>query len=94
MIFLLGSLAINAHGQDWFERLKSSASNEELHDFLYAMPKGGDLHQHMASGSIFPEWFYDAAMTQMELGHRYYVKQKINNCETAMFGRRHKRICC
>ena len=84
-IFLLGSVALNAHGQDWFERFKSSASNEELHDFLYAMPKGGDLHQHM-SGSIFPEWFYDAAMTQTELGHRYYVKQKINNCETAMFG--------
>ncbi|MBT5053073.1 MAG: hypothetical protein HOM69_07595, partial [Gammaproteobacteria bacterium] len=41
----------------WFEDFKASATDAELHDFLYSMPKGGDLHQHL-SGSIFSEWWW------------------------------------
>ena len=39
----------------WFEAFKVRATPLELHDFLWAMPKGGDLHLHI-TGSIFPEW--------------------------------------
>jgi adenosine deaminase CECR1 len=45
----------------WFERFKAEATDEELYRFLYAMPKGGDLHNHL-SGSILSEWFYDLAL--------------------------------
>lgn len=63
----------------WFETFKREASDEELYRFLYAMPKGGDLHNHL-SGSIRSEWFFDLALAQAERGYRYYTRVKINNC--------------
>jgi len=41
---------------DRFEVIKQSASPADLYTFLYALPKGGDLHNH--SGSERPEWIY------------------------------------
>ncbi|WP_084566966.1 adenosine deaminase family protein [Congregibacter litoralis] len=63
----------------WFEAFKGEASDEELYRFLYAMPKGGDLHNHL-SGSIRSEWFYELALAQQKNGYRYYTRVKINNC--------------
>ena len=63
----------------WFEQFKARASAEELYRFLYAMPKGGDLHNHL-SGSIRSEWFYDLALAQAVHGYRYYTRVRINNC--------------
>ncbi|WP_439106071.1 adenosine deaminase family protein [Congregibacter sp.] len=65
----------------WFETFKREASDEELYRFLYAMPKGGDLHNHL-SGSIRSEWFYDLALAQSDRGYRYYTRVKINNCRS------------
>ncbi|MEO0437832.1 MAG: adenosine deaminase [Pseudomonadota bacterium] len=82
---LLGSINVSAAVPSadaigpWFEVFKERASDEELYRFLYAMPKGGDLHNHV-SGSILSEWFYDMALAQSELGYRYYTRVKINNC--------------
>ena len=55
---LLGPPAVMADNgfSVWFENFKKSATDAELHAFLYAMPKGGDLHQHL-SGSVFVEWW-------------------------------------
>ena len=63
----------------WFEQFRERASDEELYRFLYAMPKGGDLHNHL-SGSIRSEWFYDLALAQADNGYRYYTRVAINNC--------------
>ena len=63
----------------WFEAFKETATDEELYRFLYAMPKGGDLHNHL-SGSIIPEWFLDLALAQEERGYTYYTRVRINNC--------------
>ncbi|MBT5197006.1 MAG: adenosine deaminase, partial [Gammaproteobacteria bacterium] len=46
---------------DWFEDFKDEATKEQLHQFLYEMPKGGDLHLHM-SGSGFSEWWFELAL--------------------------------
>ena len=46
---------------EWFEAFKTRATPSELHDFLWAMPKGGDLHLHI-TGSIFPEWWLELAL--------------------------------
>jgi adenosine deaminase CECR1 len=62
-----------------FEQFKASASDEELYRFLYAMPKGGDLHNHL-SGSIRSEWFYDLALAQAARGYRFFTRVRINNC--------------
>jgi adenosine deaminase CECR1 len=63
----------------WFEGFKAQATDEELYRFLFAMPKGGDLHNHL-SGSIRSEWFYDLALDQAGRGYRYYTRVRINNC--------------
>jgi len=39
-----------------FEEIKHRAKPVELYTFLYALPKGGDLHNH--SGAERPEWTY------------------------------------
>ncbi len=41
---------------DRFEEIKKTAKPAELYTFLYALPKGGDLHNH--SGSERPEWIF------------------------------------
>lgn len=73
--------AIQSKADDtWFESFKMQASDRDLYRFLYAMPKGGDLHNHM-SGSGFPEWWYELALEQESLGYKFYTKVRINNCK-------------
>jgi len=64
---------------DWFERFKDEATDAALHRFLYAMPKGGDLHLHL-TGSAFPEWLHEVALAEAAQGIAYYVKTRIDNC--------------
>lgn len=68
-----------ASSDAWFELFKKSASDQQLYTFLYGMPKGGDLHNHL-SGAGFPEWWYELALEQKKRGFTYYTKIKINNC--------------
>jgi len=79
--WLLAGGHTTAHA-DWFEEFKDSATPARLHQLLFAMPKGGDLHLHLG-GSVFSEWYYDLAIDQADNGYRYYSKQRINNCEGA-----------
>ena len=70
-----------AHASEkWFEDFKKNATDLELYQFLYALPKGGDLHNHL-SGSNFSEWWYELAVDKkINRGYQYYTKVKINNC--------------
>lgn len=63
----------------WFEQFKKTATDEQLYRFLYAMPKGGDLHNHL-SGSARAEWLYEMALEQEKNGYVYYTRVKIQNC--------------
>ena len=78
-----------ASEEQWFEDFKRQASPKQLYNFLYAMPKGGDLHHHL-TGSNFSEWWFDAATDQpLNGGYQYYSKIKVNNCRdygSDMFG--------
>jgi adenosine deaminase CECR1 len=65
--------------EKWFEDFKRSATPEQLYTFLYALPKGGDLHNHL-SGSVRSEWFWEAALAQEARGYVYYTKVRIQNC--------------
>ena len=87
----LASLLLCLSGQPatasdtWFETFKSSADDADLYRFLYALPKGGDLHNHL-TGSNFSEWWYDLATDQrLNGGYQYYTRVRINNC--AGYGR-------
>ena len=63
----------------WFEALKSRATDQELHQLLYEMPKGGDLHQHL-SGALFSEWWLDLALAASDDGYEYFTRVQLNNC--------------
>jgi adenosine deaminase CECR1 len=65
--------------EPWFEKLKAEATPLQLYTFLYALPKGGDLHNHL-SGAGLSEWWWDAALAQEHNGYTYYTKVRINNC--------------
>ena len=79
-IGLVASPYVSANTDAWFEAFKAKATDKELYTFLYAMPKGGDLHNHL-SGAAFPEWWYELALAQKKRGFTYYTKVKINNCK-------------
>jgi adenosine deaminase CECR1 len=63
----------------WFEEVKSTATPAQLYRFLYAMPKGGDLHNHL-TGAVRSEWFWDAALAEASRGYVYYTRVRIANC--------------
>ena len=90
-IWLLCAAALvvgkSAQAEDWFEAFKDQASATELHTFLYAMPKGGDLHIHL-SGAVLSEWAYDHALAQASNGYQYFTKQRIDNCASGLDGPR------
>lgn len=80
-IALIGiSLHSNALQDDWFETFKANATDRQLYHFLYALPKGGDLHNHL-TGSNFVNWWYELATDETKNGgYRYYTRTAINNC--------------
>ena len=65
--------------EPWFESFKAKATPQQLYTFLYAMPKGGDLHNHL-TGAVRSEWYWDAAIASAERGYIYYTKTRIANC--------------
>ncbi|WP_052368198.1 adenosine deaminase family protein [Algiphilus aromaticivorans] len=67
-----------------FEVIKDSASAEQLYRFLYDLPKGGDLHNHLG-GSNRAEWWHEVAVdTERNGGYVYYTKTSIADCREAM----------
>ena len=58
----------------WFEAFKQQASDEQLYQFLYLLPKGGDLHNHL-SGSGLSEWWWQLASDQQRNGGYRYLTQ-------------------
>lgn len=61
-----------------FEAVKAS-SKADLYAFLYHLPKGGDLHNHLP-GAGLPEWWYEAALAERKNGYQYRTKVRFNNC--------------
>jgi adenosine deaminase CECR1 len=63
-----------------FEEIKKTATRDELYAFLWALPKGGDLHNHY--GLSFPptdlyEVATDPAVTK---GNVYYTRVRLSVC--------------
>lgn len=79
LLTLLASTGYPAAAGRWFDELKSTATPTQLYTFLYALPKGGDLHNHLG-GAARSEWLWAAALAQQEKGYSYYTKVRIENC--------------
>ncbi|TDF41383.1 adenosine deaminase [Alteromonadaceae bacterium M269] len=79
-LLLTSNAALSAPKTAWFEQFKQQATPEQMYRFLHAMPKGGDLHNHL-SGSNFSEWWYDLATDQQKNGgYHYFTKVIIKQC--------------
>ena len=80
LLLLQAQLAGAAAPSDrWFEDVKKNATPEQLYTFLYALPKGGDLHNHL-TGAAMADWMWDAALATEKQGYIYYTKVAIHNC--------------
>lgn len=81
MRVLLFSLALTASAlaapfSARFEEIKRTAKPAELYAFLYALPKGGDLHNHLG-GAIRSEWWYAVATDPARNGSEvFYTRTK------------------
>lgn len=73
--------AMAIESNQWFEEFKANASDEALYRLLYAMPKGGDLHNHL-SGSNHSQWWQELASDPAKNGgYQYYVKTSLKHCD-------------
>jgi adenosine deaminase CECR1 len=63
----------------WFEAVKVNATPQQMYRLLYALPKGGDLHNHL-TGAVRSEWYWDAAMAAEKRGYIYYTRTRFENC--------------
>ncbi len=78
--FALQFIAPAAHAAEpWFEAVKATATPAQLYRFLYALPKGGDLHNHL-TGAVRSEWYWDAALAAGAHGYVYYTRVRFENC--------------
>ena len=79
-LLIVSSAAMCKPASDWFSNFKNDATPEQLYHFLYMLPKGGDLHNHLG-GSNFSEWWYELAIQpERNGGYRYYTRTVINLC--------------
>ncbi|HUI79021.1 MAG TPA: hypothetical protein VLY24_13940 [Bryobacteraceae bacterium] len=63
-----------------FETIQKTATREQLYAFLWALPKGGDLHNHLG-GAFLAGQLYDAAIDPKRTnGNEFYTRTLINNC--------------
>ena len=77
---VLAGVAHAAGFSERFETIKDEATDEQLYRFLYDLPKGGDIHNHLG-GSSRSEWWFDLAVdTERNGGYVYYTKTAIEDC--------------
>ncbi len=58
VLLLLAGSAAAADFSARFDALRRAATPAQLYTLLYALPKGGDLHNHLG-GSDIPEWLWE-----------------------------------
>jgi adenosine deaminase CECR1 len=62
-----------------FAEIRKTAKPAELYAFLYALPKGGDLHNHLG-GAIRAEWWYAVATDPVRNGGDvFYTRTKFTS---------------
>ena len=63
-----------------YEAIKREGSPADLYRFLYALPKGGDIHHHMG-GSMLPQMWWDLATDPSRNGGQtFYTRHTLGDC--------------
>lgn len=63
---------------DHFESIKSSGDHVALYKFLYALPKGGDIHHHLGGGFLARRWYAIATDQRRNGGQTFYTRCRIS----------------
>ena len=63
-----------------FERIKQGAPREQLYRLLYAMPKGGDIHQHFNLANLAESWFLLATDPKITRNNVFYTRARPRDC--------------
>ena len=63
-----------------FERIKQAATREQLYRLLYAMPKGGDLHQHFNLANLAESWLLLATDPKVTRNNVFYTRARPRDC--------------
>lgn len=67
-----------------FREIQEVATAEELYTFLYATPKGGDLHNHFG-GANRSEWIWDVLTDSTRNGgEQFYARERFNAAPDAI----------
>ncbi len=63
-----------------FETIRNSASPSELYAFLFALPKGGDLHHHNGLSIYASVWYATATAAKTLQRNVFYTMTQLGNC--------------
>ena len=78
---LLWSGADAADFSAQFERIKTNATKAQLYAFLYAVPKGGDLHHHSGGSWQMDSLYQVATNIARNGGNRFYTRVRAGLCD-------------
>jgi adenosine deaminase CECR1 len=62
-----------------FEVIKRESTAEQLYRFLYALPKGGDIHHHLGGGFLPYMWYAVGTDPKRNGGQRFYTRYRVSN---------------
>ncbi|GAA6170101.1 hypothetical protein NBRC116591_39140 [Sessilibacter corallicola] len=80
--FFSQSGAADTHSkmEAWFKNFKTTATPQQMYNFVRALPKGGDLHHHL-TGSMYSEWWYELASNPASNGgYEYFTRVELLPC--------------
>ncbi|MBY0505829.1 MAG: hypothetical protein K2X03_18075 [Bryobacteraceae bacterium] len=85
-MFLLAASVASAQVtfDERFEQFKRTATPEQLYAFLYAMPKGGDLHHHGSLAAYPEEWFAAATDPAVTRGNTFFTRLRYSACPDSL----------
>ena len=63
-----------------FDEIRKSASPSELYAFLFALPKGGDLHHHNGHSTYASVWYAAATSPKTLARNSFYTMTQLGNC--------------
>ncbi len=78
--FTAASLEAQSDFSAVFERVKREATPQQLYAFLYAMPKGGDLHHHGTLAPFPEEWLAAATDMTVTKGNTFFARLRFSAC--------------
>jgi len=62
-----------------FEVIKRESTAEQLYRFLYALPKGGDIHHHLGGGFLPYMWYAVGTNPKRNGGQRFFTRYRVTN---------------